>query len=42
MAKKYGGGIKMLDIIFIILILLGFFLLKYFTKWCENQISKKQ
>ncbi|OBR92883.1 hypothetical protein CLRAG_21770 [Clostridium ragsdalei P11] len=32
----------MLDIIFVALLLIGFLSLKYFTKWCENQISKKQ
>lgn len=36
------GGRKMLDIIFIILLIVGFLALKFFTDWCEDQISRKQ
>lgn len=32
----------MLDIIFIVLLVAGFIALKFFTDWCESQISRKQ
>lgn len=32
----------MLDIIFIGSLIVGFIALKFFTDWCESQISRKQ
>jgi len=37
---KTKGEDKMLDIIFIASIILGFVLLKFFTDWCEKVISQ--
>lgn len=32
----------MLDIVFIVLLVVGFIGLKFFTDWCEGQINRKQ
>ncbi|NOV87246.1 hypothetical protein BJV85_000217 [Clostridium acetobutylicum] len=31
----------MLDVIFLVLIVLGFLFLRYFINWCEGTINKK-
>lgn len=42
MKVKMQGGTEMLDLIFVILLIVGFLSIKYFTDWCEKQINKKQ
>lgn len=32
----------MRDVIFMVSIFFGFISLKFFSEWCENQITKKQ